>query len=62
MKKKIKKRPVTLLGHVWSKDRSEFPNWEIEVTFRINGRGRIGADGLVSLDNLFFFCDINPYC
>lgn len=33
-------------GHVWTKDRSEFQNWEIEVTFRINGRGRIGADGL----------------
>jgi len=24
-------------------------NWEVEVTFRVTGRGRVGADGLVRL-------------
>jgi len=23
-------------------------NWEVEVSFRVTGRGRVGADGLVS--------------
>lgn len=33
-------------GSVWSKSVSNFEHWEIEVTFRVTGRGRIGADGL----------------
>lgn len=33
-------------GYIWSKQKKSFENWEIEVTFRVSGRGRIGADGL----------------
>ncbi|XP_015261334.1 PREDICTED: protein ERGIC-53 isoform X1 [Gekko japonicus] len=33
-------------GSVWTKNKSLFEHWEIEVTFRVTGRGRIGADGL----------------
>ncbi|PIO22411.1 Protein ERGIC-53 [Aquarana catesbeiana] len=33
-------------GSVWTKTASSFENWEVEVTFRVTGRGRIGADGL----------------
>lgn len=36
-----------IVGWVWAKNPMEQPNWEIEVTFRVSGRGRIGADGLV---------------
>lgn len=39
---------VIFLGYVWSKEKNSNPNWEVEVVFRISGRGRIGADGLVS--------------
>lgn len=34
-------------GSVWTKTKSIFEHWEVEVTFRVTGRGRIGADGLV---------------
>ncbi|XP_013861903.1 protein ERGIC-53 [Austrofundulus limnaeus] len=33
-------------GSVWTKNRVNFENWEAEVTFRVTGRGRMGADGL----------------
>ncbi|XP_063310024.1 protein ERGIC-53 [Pelobates fuscus] len=33
-------------GAVWTKTAPSFENWEVEVTFRVTGRGRIGADGL----------------
>ncbi|XP_048376850.1 protein ERGIC-53-like isoform X2 [Stegostoma tigrinum] len=33
-------------GSVWTKTSAAFENWEIEVSFRISGRSRIGADGL----------------
>ncbi|XP_074211584.1 protein ERGIC-53 isoform X2 [Camelus bactrianus] len=33
-------------GSVWTKTTAAFENWEVEVTFRVTGRGRIGADGL----------------
>ncbi|XP_030048857.1 protein ERGIC-53 isoform X2 [Microcaecilia unicolor] len=33
-------------GSVWTKSVSSFENWEVQVTFRVTGRGRIGADGL----------------
>ncbi|XP_069076470.1 protein ERGIC-53 [Pleurodeles waltl] len=33
-------------GSVWTKSKSTFENWEVEVTFRVTGRGRVGADGL----------------
>ncbi|KAJ7423124.1 Protein ERGIC-53 [Willisornis vidua] len=33
-------------GSVWTKTKSVFEHWEVEVTFRVTGRGRIGADGL----------------
>lgn len=34
-------------GAIWTKNKTDFDGWEIEVAFRISGRGRIGADGLV---------------
>ncbi|KAL9904968.1 protein ERGIC-53 [Glossina fuscipes] len=33
-------------GAIWTKSSTNFDWWEIEIVFRINGRGRIGADGL----------------
>jgi len=33
-------------GRIWSKDMTNFDWWEVELTFRVTGRGRIGADGL----------------
>ncbi|XP_041034466.1 protein ERGIC-53-like [Carcharodon carcharias] len=33
-------------GSIWSKNDIAFENWEVEVSFRISGRNRIGADGL----------------
>ncbi|XP_064410117.1 protein ERGIC-53 [Latimeria chalumnae] len=33
-------------GSVWTKNIAAFENWEVEVTFRVTGRGRVGADGL----------------
>lgn len=36
-------------GAIWTKKQTSFDWWSAEVVFRISGRGRIGADGLVSL-------------
>lgn len=36
------------LGWIWSKNTMTADNWLLEVKLRINGRGRIGADGMVS--------------
>ncbi|XP_012724451.2 protein ERGIC-53 [Fundulus heteroclitus] len=33
-------------GSVWTKNKVSFEHWEAEVTFRVSGRGRMGADGL----------------
>uniref|UniRef100_A0A7N6APL0 L-type lectin-like domain-containing protein n=1 Tax=Anabas testudineus TaxID=64144 RepID=A0A7N6APL0_ANATE len=33
-------------GSVWTKNKVRFEHWEAEVTFRVSGRGRMGADGL----------------
>ncbi|KAG5272207.1 hypothetical protein AALO_G00162820 [Alosa alosa] len=33
-------------GSVWTKNTINFQHWEAEVTFRVSGRGRMGADGL----------------
>jgi len=33
-------------GMIWSKEQTSFDWWEVELTFRVTGRGRIGADGL----------------
>lgn len=33
-------------GAIWTKERTNFDWWEIDVAFRVSGRGRIGADGL----------------
>uniref|UniRef100_A0AAQ5YXZ0 L-type lectin-like domain-containing protein n=1 Tax=Amphiprion ocellaris TaxID=80972 RepID=A0AAQ5YXZ0_AMPOC len=33
-------------GSVWTKNKVAFEHWEAEVTFRVSGRGRMGADGL----------------
>ncbi|KAG7269141.1 hypothetical protein CRUP_001596 [Coryphaenoides rupestris] len=35
-------------GSVWTKNIVSFDSWEAVVTFRVSGRGRMGADGLVS--------------
>lgn len=33
-------------GAVWTKQKTSFDWWEVDIAFRISGRGRIGADGL----------------
>ncbi|XP_072173780.1 protein ERGIC-53-like [Diadema setosum] len=33
-------------GFIWSKRQTDFDWWEIEVIFKVTGRGRVGADGL----------------
>jgi len=33
-------------GAIWTKNPINFDNWEVELSFRVTGRGRIGADGL----------------
>ncbi|CAG2103244.1 unnamed protein product [Medioppia subpectinata] len=39
-------------GSVWTKTKTTFEWWEVELVFRVNGRGRLGADGLA-----FWFTD-----
>lgn len=37
---------------------TDFDHWEVEITFKVSGRGRVGADGLVGSKNdiiLFYF-------
>lgn len=38
----------TILGSIWGRLQTTFDWWEVELVFRVTGRGRIGADGLVS--------------
>ncbi|XP_071942901.1 protein ERGIC-53-like [Antedon mediterranea] len=33
-------------GYIWNKYKTPYDHWEVEVVFRVTGRGRIGADGL----------------
>uniref|UniRef100_A0A2M4A293 Putative mannose lectin ergic-53 involved in glycoprotein traffic n=2 Tax=Anopheles triannulatus TaxID=58253 RepID=A0A2M4A293_9DIPT len=33
-------------GAIWTKQKTNFDWWEVEIVFRVSGRGRIGADGL----------------
>lgn len=33
-------------GAIWTKSKTNFDWWEVELVFRVTGRGRIGADGL----------------
>ncbi|XP_021697592.1 protein ERGIC-53 [Aedes aegypti] len=33
-------------GAIWTKQRTNFDWWEVDIVFRVSGRGRIGADGL----------------
>jgi hypothetical protein len=35
-------------GRIWSKNTMTADNWLLEVKIRVNGRGRVGADGMVS--------------
>ncbi|XP_064465180.1 protein ERGIC-53-like [Ornithodoros turicata] len=39
-------------GSMWTKSKTAFDWWEIEIIFRVTGRGRLGADGLA-----FWFTD-----
>lgn len=34
-------------GQIWTRTPTDFDWWEVELVFRVTGRGRIGADGLV---------------
>ena len=34
-------------GGVWTKNLASFEHFSIEVVFKVTGRGRVGADGLV---------------
>ena len=36
-------------GGLWTKTLSSTEFWEVEVYFKISGRGRVGGDGLVSV-------------
>ncbi|MEE6516219.1 hypothetical protein FKM82_025500 [Ascaphus truei] len=33
-------------GSVWTRHSASFPHWEVEVSIRITGHGRMGAEGL----------------
>ncbi|KAF7268601.1 lectin, mannose binding protein ergic53 [Rhynchophorus ferrugineus] len=33
-------------GAIWTKNPVNFDSWEVDIAFRISGRGRIGADGM----------------
>ncbi|XP_012275732.1 protein ERGIC-53 [Orussus abietinus] len=33
-------------GAIWTKEKTNFDWWEVDLVFRVTGRGRIGADGL----------------
>ncbi|XP_055608499.1 protein ERGIC-53 isoform X2 [Uranotaenia lowii] len=33
-------------GAIWTKQKTNFDWWEVDIVFRVSGRGRIGADGL----------------
>lgn len=33
-------------GAIWTKNPINFESWDVDVSFRVTGRGRIGADGL----------------
>lgn len=33
-------------GAIWTKSQTNFDWWDVEIVFRVTGRGRIGADGL----------------
>ena len=34
-------------GWVWSKEKFAHANWMFDVSLKIAGRGRVGADGMV---------------
>jgi len=46
-------------GAVWAKEMNTHEHWEIEVVFRVSGRGRIGADGLVNHMFIVYFINID---
>lgn len=35
------------VGAIWTKSQTNFDWWTVDINFRVSGRGRIGADGLV---------------
>ena len=35
-------------GALWSKMKTTFDDWEVDIMFSVNGRGKIGGDGIVS--------------
>ena len=40
-------------GQIWTRAKTTFNWWEVELMFRVNGKGRIGADGLA-----FWYTDV----
>lgn len=34
-------------GAIWTKSPTNFDWWDVDIVFRVTGRGRVGADGLV---------------
>lgn len=36
-------------GAIWTKHPINFDFWDVDIAFRVTGRGRIGADGLVRI-------------
>jgi len=43
------KMKLLIIGWTWTKNPVTFDQWSVECVFKITGRGRIGADGLVGL-------------
>lgn len=48
---------MSFAGSVWTKSKNTNEFWEVEIYFKVTGRGRIGGDGLVS----HFTCDVNKF-
>ena len=43
------KMKLLIIGWAWTKNAVTFDQWSVECVFKVTGRGRIGADGLVGL-------------
>ncbi|UYV62867.1 LMAN1 [Cordylochernes scorpioides] len=53
---------VVASGSIWAKNKTNFNWWEVELVFRITGRGRLGADGLVSICLAFYSLNLSGLC
>ncbi len=44
-----------MVGALWTQERTTFPSWEVDLSFRISGRGKRGGDGIA-----FWFVEQKP--